>query len=184
MVTDDDLVRRFQRGDEVAFSTFVERHQDRLFRLAQMWLVDDQDAPDVVQEVLMRSYTGLARFAFRARPTTWLVRTARNVCHEFNRRRPLTLDSTAAEAIAPGTPEQDLSRLEVAGEIHRLVARLPDRQRDVVVLRLFEELSVADTARVMGCRPGTVKALLHKAVARLKVLTAHDGSEALAGAMR
>ena len=90
MVTDDDLVRRFQRGDEVAFSVFVGRHQDRLYRLARLWLADAQDAQDVVQEVLMRSYTGLKRFAFRAQPTTWLVRTTRNVCHEFNRRRRLS----------------------------------------------------------------------------------------------
>ena len=179
MVTDDDLVRRFQRGDEVAFSTFVGRHQDRLFRLARLWLADSQDAPDVVQEVLMRSYTGLMRFAFRAQPTTWLVRTTRNVCREFNRRRPLMTVSMAAEPVAKGTPEQDHSRRQETDEVHRLVARLPDRQRDVVVLRLFEELSVADTARIMGCRPGTVKALLHKAVQRLKVLTAHDGKEAL-----
>ena len=179
MVTDDDLVRRFQRGDEVAFSVFVGRHQDRLYRLARLWLADAQDAQDVVQEVLMRSYTGLKRFAFRAQPTTWLVRTTRNVCHEFNRRRPVMTDSLAPEPIAPGTPERDHSRRQTADDVRRLVARLPDRQRDVVVLRLFEELSVADTARVMGCRPGTVKALLHKAVARLKVLTAHDGKEAL-----
>lgn len=179
MVTDDDLVRRFQRGDEVAFSTFVGRHQDRLFRLARLWLADTQDAPDVVQEVLMRSYTGLRRFAFRAQPTTWLVRTTRNVCREFNRRRPVLAASMAAEPVAAGTPEQDHSRCEMASEVHRLIERLSDRQRDVVVLRLFEELSVADTARVMGCRPGTVKALLHKAVQRLKVLTAHDGKEAL-----
>jgi RNA polymerase sigma-70 factor (ECF subfamily) len=179
MVTDDDLVRRFQRGDDVAFSTFVARHQDRLFRLARVWLADAEDAPDVVQEVLMRSYTGLRRFAFRAQPTTWLVRTTRNVCHEFNRRRPAMSNALAPEPIAPETPDHYHSRRQIAGKVHRLIARLPDRQRDVVVLRLFEELSVADTARVMGCRPGTVKALLHKAVARLQVLTAHDGKEAL-----
>ena len=127
----------------------------------------------------MRSYTGLRRFAFRAQPTTWLVRTTRNVCREFNRRRPVLAASMVAEPVAAGTPEQDQFRCEMASEVHRLIERLPDRQRDVVVLRLFEELSVADTARVMGCRPGTIKALLHKAVQRLKLLTAHDGNEAL-----
>jgi RNA polymerase sigma-70 factor (ECF subfamily) len=63
MVTDDDLVRRFQRGDEIAFSAFVARHQDRLIRLARLWLTDAEDAPDVVQEVLMRSYTATCRGA-------------------------------------------------------------------------------------------------------------------------
>ena len=53
-------------------------------------------------------------------------------------------------------------------ELHDAVRDLPQRQREVVVLRVFEELSVADTAAVMGCRAGTVKASLKKGLANLK----------------
>jgi RNA polymerase sigma factor (sigma-70 family) len=53
--------------------------------------------------------------------------------------------------------------------VRLLVAGLPERQRDVVLLRIFEELSVADTAKAMGCREGTIKALLHKATKRLRL---------------
>jgi RNA polymerase sigma-70 factor (ECF subfamily) len=174
MVTDEELVRRFQRGDETAFSEFVSRHQDRMYRLALLWSFDAQDAEDVVQEAFMRSYTGLRRFAFRAQPTTWLTRIVRNVCHEVNRKRPLTSADVVDE---PDPHAPDPERDETVREIRRLVAHLPQRQRDVVILRIFEELPVADTARVMGCRPGTVKALLHKATKRLRELTAHTELE-------
>ena len=168
-VTDEQLVRRFQAGDTAAFECFVRRHQNRIYRLALIWLESAADAPDVLQEVMMRSYTGLGKFAFRAQPATWLVRTTRNVCREFNRKTP-----PAGVDVEPATGDAALESAgaaEIARELRRLVARLPQRQREVVALRLFEELSVRDTARVMGCREGTVKALLHKALKGLRAMS-------------
>jgi len=167
VVSDADLVRRFQRGDLAAFDALVHRFQDRIYRLALVWLYDKQHAPDVCQEVFLRALKGLKGFRFRAAPFTWLYRATRNVCQEFNRRRPT--DELSEEPLDPGaTAEQRLGAEQAARWVRGLVAALPQRQQEVVVLRLFEELSVDDTARAMGCRPGTVKALLHKAMNKLK----------------
>ncbi len=163
---DEELVRKFQAGDSEAFSTFVLKHQDQIYRMAWLWLYSTQDADDVLQEVLLRSYTGLSRFRFRASPLTWILRITRNVCHEYNRRsRRVPLETT--EPLAPGAEE--LCSLEEARMLAReRVQALPRRQREVVSLRIFAELSVRDTAAVMGCRPGTVKALLNQAMTRLQ----------------
>ncbi len=165
---DVELVRRFKDGDERAFDEIVLRFQDRIYRLACVWLYDDQQAVDAAQEVFLRGYAGLRRFRFRATPFTWLYRTTRNVCNEFNRRRrPEPLD---AEPVDDNSgPESLVSAAEAARRVRQLVGVLPPRQREVVVLRLFEELSTAETARAMGCREGTVKALLFKAMQRLKL---------------
>ena len=96
--SDEQLVRAFQRGDEGAFEVFVKRHQDRVFRLAGLWLYDSSQAVDVLQETLLRSYTGLGRYRFRAQPATWLMRVCRNVCREFNRQR--RFDALATESPA------------------------------------------------------------------------------------
>jgi RNA polymerase sigma-70 factor (ECF subfamily) len=168
--TDEHLVRAFQRGDDVAFGLFVERHQDRVYRLAVMWLRDAQQADDVLQEAFLRSYTGLARFRFRASPSTWLFRVCRNVCREFNRARrfePLDESFMTEMRFDPHFAEQ-LVAGERIGELRTALEALPQRQKEVVALRLFEELPVADTARIMGCRPGTVKAHLNKAVTALR----------------
>ncbi len=164
---DAELVRRFKRGDRDAFTSLVRRHQDRIFRLALVLLDDKQHAADAAQEVFLRAYQGLARFRFQAEPFTWLFRTTKNVCREYNRARafaPLEWELRDNSA-APAT---ELDRAHSARLIMALVVALPERQRDAVMLRVFEELSTAATARAMGCRPGTVKALLHKAVQRLK----------------
>lgn len=173
--SDVELVRQFKSGDPDAFDAIVRRFQDRVYRLAWHWLFDEQAAADVCQEVFVRGYKGLRAFRFRSSPFTWLYRTTKNVCHEFNRvRKTEVLDD---EPVDPGyRPEQQLADYETAQQVRALVANLPERQREVVMLRIFEELSVKETALAMGCREGTVKALLHKAMDRLKLRVAATGT--------
>lgn len=168
-LSDEQLVRAFKAGDAQAFDAIVRRFQDRIFRLACVWLYDQQHAADVAQEVLVRGYKGLRRFRFRSAPFTWLYRTTKNVCNEFNRRRQS--ESLADE---PGDtssiPERQVVDYDSARQVRSYVADLPPRQREVVMLRVFEDLSVKETAAAMACREGTVKALLHKATANLKLI--------------
>jgi len=164
---DDDLVRRFKAGNGTAFDAIVTRFQDRVFRLASVWLYDRQLAADATQEVFVRAYRGLRKFQFRAAPFTWLYRATRNVCHEFNRKRtmePLEHDVPDTES----GPERLVAGVDAARRVRKLVAGLPARQQEVVMLRIFEDLSVRETARAMSCREGTVKALLHKATGNLR----------------
>lgn len=165
--SDVELVRRFQGGDDAVFDAIVQRFQDRIFRLAMVSLYDGQNAADATQEVFLRAFKGFRRFAFRSEPFTWLYRMTKNVCREFNRRRPAA--PLLEEPRDPAADaEQELGREMAARKVRDLVSGLPERQREVVVLRIFEELSVRDTATAMGCKEGTVKALLHKATVQLK----------------
>ncbi len=166
---DNELIRRFQQGDLPAFEQFIKRHQDRIYRLASVNAYATADAADITQEVFLRAFTGMTRFAFRAAPFTWLFKTTKNVCKEFNRkRRELPLPENAPEAAEYKTGETAMALDETIKKVRDIVARLPERQRDVVLLRVFEELSVEATAKAMHCRPGTVKALLHKALQRMR----------------
>jgi RNA polymerase sigma-70 factor (ECF subfamily) len=177
--SDEQLIRRFQGGDTEAFERFVERHQDRVYRLACAWLYSPQNAPDAAQDVFLRAFTGLPRFRFRATPFTWLYRTLRNVCQEYNRRDAspaLPLEERDLVGSEDASHESDRERR--LAELLQRVRRLPERQRDVVMLRLFEGMSIADTARTLGCRPGTVKAQLNRAVKKLKDTDAGDASAA------
>ncbi|MFQ5609366.1 MAG: RNA polymerase sigma factor [Woeseiaceae bacterium] len=165
--SDDELVRQFKSGNADAFDAIVRRFQDRVFRLASVWLYDEQFAADAAQEVFVRSYKGLRGFRFRSAPFTWLYRTTRNVCNEFNRlRRTEPLEDEPPDT--GSNPDQLVAGWESARRIRQLVSRLPDRQQEVVMLRVFEDLSVRETALARRCREGTVKALLHKATTRLR----------------
>ena len=174
--SDVELVKLFKSGNKDAFDAIVRRFQDRIYRLACVWLYDQQAAPDAVQEVFVRGFKGLRRFRFRSEPFTWLYRTTRNVCNELNRvRRNHPLDEEPLDSAL--APERHVTDYDTARHVRELVADLPERQREVVLLRIFEDLSVKDTARSMGCREGTVKALLHKATRNLKLRIEATGLE-------
>lgn len=165
--SDVELVKQFKDGNAEAYDEIVRRFQDRIFRLASVWLYDDQQASDVTQEVFIRGFKALQAFRFRATPFTWLYRTTRNVCREFNRKRkPEALDYEPVDESS--VPESQVTTDESAKKVRQLVTKLPERQQEVVMLRVFEDLSVKETAQAMGCREGTVKALLSKAIANLR----------------
>jgi len=173
-LSDVELVKRFKSGDTGAFDAIVRRFQDRVFRLASVWLFDEQLAADVTQEVFVRGFKGLKRFRFRASPFTWLYRLTKNVCNEFNRtRRGEALTDEPADTTS--VPDRQVASHDSARRVRELVAKLPERQREVVLLRIFEDMSVRDTARAMGCREGTVKALLHKATNGLRISMKQSG---------
>ncbi|MEM8546730.1 MAG: RNA polymerase sigma factor [Pseudomonadota bacterium] len=165
---DRALVRGWQSGDSAALEALFRRHEDRLFRLALSWLGTQQGAEDAVQDVFERSLKGFVRFRFGAAPFTWLYATLRNVCRE-HRRQPagLPLDVEPVSD-APGAAHAYANEA-TARAVRMAVSMLPDRQREVVMLRVFEDMSVAETAVAMDCRQGTVKALLSKAKANLKL---------------
>jgi RNA polymerase sigma-70 factor (ECF subfamily) len=168
--SDKELIKEFLAGNQGAFDTFVRRHQDRIYRLACARLYRADDAVDVAQEVFLRAYKGLKRFHFHAEPFTWLYRTLENVCNEYNRRtvRDRTLNQRLEEVDALQAPAQDSAGQIRIRQIRQVVEQLPQRQQDVVLLRVFEGMSVEETARTLKCREGTVKAHLHKAINNLR----------------
>lgn len=171
MQSDSDLVRLFQTGDRGAFEELVNRYYQRIYRLAYASLKSGDDAADVTQEVFQRAYTGLHRFRFKAEPFSWLFRTMSNVCREYNRKRRLDLDIVEVEPSNDSFENALLARWELE-HLRRCVLGLPRRQRDVFLLRVFEDRSVEQTAQILGCRKGTVKSLLHSALN-----TIHDIAE-------
>lgn len=173
----EDALRRFLAGDVGGFDPIVRSHQGRIFRLALALLGDREDARDAAQEVFLRAFGLLGSWRFEARLSTWLFRMTLNVCREMRRRRwseavkrwRWAFQAASWLPRAPGpASRRDGSSLE------RLVDRLPARQREVVVLRVFEELSVAETAEALGIPEGTVKSNYSKAIASLRSRLAEE----------
>ena len=166
-ISDEQLVREFKKGSLEAFDCLVQKHQDRIYRLTFLWLKGGENAEDVTQEVFLHAFKGLRGFHFGASPFTWLYRTTRHVCSEYNRKRVFEVLDGSTE-VSLDRPDLRLAQMQTVQEIRNMVDSLPRRQQEVTVLRFFKEFSTAETSRIMGCREGTVKALLHKAMQNLK----------------
>jgi RNA polymerase sigma-70 factor (ECF subfamily) len=128
----------------------------------------------VVQETFVHAFTGLSAFRGEARLATWLTRIALNEAFGRLRRQRLDLGfATQAEdgldEAAPGTsqksddPERAAAKTQIRRLIEQAIDELPEHFRLVFVMRDVEELSVEDTARLLGLRPETVKTRLHRA---------------------
>ena len=164
---------------EEGFGELVERYQPRIFRVLVGWTGDEGAADNLTQETFLRAYRARGSFRGESAVSTWLHRIAVRVAqdHEKNRKagfwRRLVRwggDETPEEppedlwGRQAGCPERDLLAREEVDRLRRLVAELPAGQRAVFQLRFVEEMSVAEVAEVLGLKPGTVKAQLHRAV--------------------
>jgi RNA polymerase sigma-70 factor (ECF subfamily) len=170
-------MERLARGDRDALAPLVERHYRRLYRIALSYLRQRDDALDVVQEAFVKVFQSAARWDGSADAGPWLSRVTVNLAIDRwrrNRRRAQTFTPLAegdhSETLADLAPAPDRSVLRrEAGERVALALRaLPERQRAVVVLRHYQDLSLEEIATTLGMSLGTVKSSLHRALHRMR----------------
>src|SRR4051794_2238539 len=154
--------------------------QDPWYRMCLGLLADADLARDAAQETAVRFLRQLPGFRGDSQLRTWSLGIALNVVRELKRQRGRTrtgaeLDGgSLADSLAPARTEEqslplaDAERSEERDRLRSVLADLPDRQREAIVLRFLEELSVEQTAAAMGCAAGTVKATVHQALRSLR----------------
>jgi RNA polymerase sigma-70 factor, ECF subfamily len=167
------LVRAFVAGHREAFDEIVVRHRRTVYQLCYRFACNHEDAADLAQDVFVRAFKGLARFKGEATLATWLHRVAVNVC--LNRaatKRPAADPIEEAPPIESRTesPLQAVLRTERAAEVRRAIEKLPPKQRATLILRVYQELSHEEIARVLGGSVGAVKTSFFHALGNLRRL--------------
>jgi RNA polymerase sigma-70 factor, ECF subfamily len=164
--TDVQLVADGNRGDATALAALYLRHRDWVLGLALRFTRDREEALEVMQEAFLYLYRKFPGLVLRARLTTLLYPAVKNIALARRRkRREGALDEREpAGAGRVADPEGDLLR----GDLAAAVASLPDGQREVLLMRVMDEMSVADIAMALGIPEGTVKSRMHHAVAALR----------------
>jgi RNA polymerase sigma factor (sigma-70 family) len=166
---DASLVDRARRREGAAFWLIIKGHNQRLYRVARAVLNDDMEAEDVLQETYIRAFTHLSEFREEARLSTWLTRIALNEALGRRRQRRPTVDMKALEAMAAPSsahqlgPEQAAALADIRRLLERTISGLPEHYRIVFVMRDVEEMSIEETALLLGLQPETVSTRLHRA---------------------
>jgi RNA polymerase sigma factor (sigma-70 family) len=127
-------------------------------------------AEELTQETLLRVWKHWESVSEMDRPDRWALRVAFNLAKSGWRRRRIERAVASAGSFVPAVEADATDGIVVRAA----VAKLPPRQRAAVVVRYFNDLPVIDAAVVLGCAPGTVKALTHQAVANLRVMLGDD----------
>ncbi len=163
------VVDRAKRGDGRARAELLGRLADVWYRYCLSMLRDADAARDAAQESALRFLARLEAFRGDSSVETFAIGIAVNVCREQRRQRTFeACEQPDAHHADTPRPDQHAQRREARDRICELVATLPQRQREAVVLRYFEQLPLAEVAEAMGCALGTVKATLAQALRALR----------------
>lgn len=166
-------IRQSQQGDADAYRRLIERHQEHIGKLLWRYTRDKNSHEELVQDTFVQAYFSLRTYKAMAPFEHWLTRIATRVGYHFWRDQARhqhveMLDDEWDEAAQPDSPETDPAA--AAAFVHRLLAKLPPRDRLVLTLRYLEQCDVAETARRTGWNPTMVKVQTHRAKQKLKQL--------------
>jgi len=188
---DDELMQRFQKGDEGAFTLLVRRHQQPLINFIARFINDRDSAEDLAQETFIRIFKAAHRYQpGRARFNTWMYHIASNLCknqlRNRGRRDQYQVENVArngsdddgdieqvdliesAPADASFQPEVQLERKELRKAVQKAIAELPEEYRLPLVLRDLQGLSYDEISKVLELRSGTTKSRINRARLMLK----------------
>lgn len=169
--TDRQLAEQAAGGDRAAFAQLIDRHYDRIYRMAWRWLGRRDEAEDVAQDVCIKIAGAIRDFRADAEFSTWIWRVTFNTATDVLRTRQRIIPTDASDVMnlvegpAHQTPEDDV----IGAELWAAVRTLPAQQRDAVLLVYGEDMNHAEAAAVLGCTEKTVSWHLHAARKSLRI---------------
>jgi RNA polymerase sigma-70 factor, ECF subfamily len=175
---DADLLAELRAGDRRAFDQLVRRHQRGVWRVVFRYVKNEADTADVVQQSFVRALRALPGFRGAASLRSWLFRIAINCALSWlrdHKREVPTEPDEMPDLDEHGDPQassavQELERQDRGDALRAAVAQLPPKQKLVLELRVFDELSFREVAELAECSENTAKVNFHYALKRLREL--------------
>lgn len=177
--TDEELIDAFYRGDREAMSVLFERHKQGVFSFVHRITMNRADAEDVVSEVFIRICDAKNRYVAQAKFKTWLFTIARNAALDHARQQKHRVSfwfkkpgSDELQSFEIEDPQDSAARTvenkEAGFYIQQALNRLPQDQKEALVLREYHDMNYEQIAVVLGCTLANVKVLIFRARAQLK----------------
>jgi len=186
------LVRRAQEGDESAFKEIVERYQSKVFSIIHGIVRQRNDVEDIAQQVFTKVYFSIRKFDFRSSLITWIYKITVNECYDYLRKRKvrkLVYESDLSEDEVrrvensdPAIDQKPMADTDLARRDYliKLLARVSEEERNLMMLKEVEGHSVEELAQMTGMNENTIKVKLFRA--RQKLLKAAQRFEHAPGA--
>jgi RNA polymerase sigma-70 factor, ECF subfamily len=182
-----ELIRRIRGGERELFSELIRPYERRMYVTAMAILQSDADAQDVAQEAILKAFTHLWQFREDSRFSTWLTRITINEARMRRRKEHRDIMKPFHELENPADdpdyvpreftdwreiPSETLERSEIREQLVKALGHIAEKYREVFILRDIQQLSVEETAEVIGEKPGTVRTRLLRARLMLRDLLA------------
>jgi RNA polymerase sigma-70 factor, ECF subfamily len=179
---DFDLISNFIGGDESAFNKIVLKYQQKIYWHARRMTGNHLDADEVVQEVLMVLYDKLKDFQFKSSLYTWIYRITATRSINFLRKKNIkqffSFEDQEAKAVRSQEDiVKDLEAKEKLAKLEKVLQKIPVKQREVFVMRSFEELSYEEISEITGKSIGGLKANYFHAMKKIMELMKENENE-------
>ena len=159
---DFELVRKFIDGDESSFNKIVNKYKDKIYWHARRMTGNHLDADEIVQEVLLVIYKNLKGFKFKSSLYTWIYKITSTRSLNYLKRRKLkeilSLEEQS-EKLQESTDDilENLEVKEKLEAVNKVLQRLPAKQREIFILRNYEDLSYKEISEITGKSIGALK---------------------------
>lgn len=175
---DFELTKSFINGDESAFNRLAVKYQEKIYWHARRMTGNHLDADEIVQEVLMVLYNKLKTFEFKSSLYTWIYTITNtrsiNYLKKKNIRSFFSLDDISNSKFEQNDMIDDLESKQKVEKIEKVLQKLPVKQREVFIMRNFDELSYEEISQITGKNIGTLKANHFHALSKIKELVKYD----------
>jgi len=165
---DEEVIAGIKNGNHDLFRIIIKRYNQRLFRTAISFNIDNDDCDDVIQQTYIHAFEKLNQYKGEAKFSTWLTKILINECLMLKRSRKIILrKKEKPEVVTFGvsehqTPEDSFMQNELKNIIEDAIRELPEKYRQVFILREVEGLSVKETADILGITETNVKIRAHR----------------------
>lgn len=183
IVDDEALTQAIARGDQASFEAFIHRYHGPLLNFIERMLQDPGKAEDFVQETFIKFIRQLKEKGIPDNSKAWLFKVAANMCRDHWRSASYKKEKHVLEYIpekeSPNDSVVDIyEKQETRKEILAVLNQLPERQREIVILRFYHDMKLKEIAEILDCPIGTIKSRLFHSMAFLKeTLSGQEGAE-------
>ena len=175
MDTDEDnkIIAQILSGDQQAYAYLVNKYKGPVYNLVYRMTGHHQETDDLAQEIFIRTYASLKKYDINRNFFSWLYSIALNVLRNYQKKRKPTQIATEKtifqnqEVGEPHNPEIIVERMEQSRHLAAKIRTLPDRQREAVVLRYYQDLAFKDIAKILDISLSTAKMRVYRGLKKL-----------------
>lgn len=177
-MTDEDLVQQFINGDISAFNTLVWRWQTPVYNLCFRYFACRDDAHDITQRTFIKVYHNIGKLNDHSSFSSWIYRISLNLCRDESRNKHRKYHASLEEygpdnMILPrrgqqGNPESKLQQKQINNILHKALSQLPEEQREVVIMKEYQELKFTEISEILDQPLSTVKSRMYYGLKALR----------------
>jgi len=166
---DIELIHQFLQGDVTSFEQLVDKYQDYVYGTVMRLVMNKEDAKDLSQEIFIKVYSLLKDYNLQYKFKSWLYKISVNYAIDFLRKkksgRNISIDPEKIYAIEQKlVRDKECESISEIGEIYRLLEKLSNKYREVLLLKYIEGLDIVQIGEMLNINPVTVRVRLHRAI--------------------